>query len=580
MVLIPVIICSSAFSTYRSYKNTMEETTQIYQRFTQSVCDDMYYLQADMVDIATYFAVNAKIHNVLISSAESFGNDRLFWYNNTPIAFLQDILAIKNPIKTVILYPENGLNPYYQCYDGSVQNKDFAQIRQHPMYEKACSVQGDVVWYRYNVGEDSLYLQSQSDRIVACRMLYDLSKRKKLGFLVIGMDVAEFETICTGMIQYENEGMVVLGDDGEIFVQAGAVDEQILESLQSLHGRDEPLNGKEPFMKVDGRYVFHESNELGMTVYYISPEGNWSQRLMNDLLLPAFLLVALLVCSWPMSMLVSYSLARPLAALHISMEKFKKGDFEQQVEVINDDEIGQLSVAFNQMAKETKELVEKNYIMQLREKESELDALQAQINPHFLYNVLDSLYWQAVGDDNEKIAEDILALSKLFRLLLSQGQADIPVSREMELVTAYLQIQNMRFSKRLRYQIDIEEEILGARIQKLMIQPFVENSVVHGLEGRENGGTVCVTGKREGDYLHFTVIDDGVGMEQEEADRILYTEGNGQKTGLKIGSYAISNIRERLVLRYGEDFQLTIKSAVDQGTRVDLIVPMEEQKGE
>lgn len=220
--------------------------------------------------------------------------------------------------------------------------------------------------------------------------------------------------------------------------------------------------------------------------------------------------------------------------------------------------------------------------MALREKQSELDALEAQINPHFLYNVLDSLYWRATDDDNEKIAEDILALSKLFRILLSKGRSQIPVAQEIELISSYLQIQKMRFKKRLEYEINVEPEILEERISKLTIQPFVENAVVHGLENREKGGTVKVTGRSEGKYMRFLVEDDGSGMSQEETDRILHGEDMKNYASSRIGGYAIYNIRQRLILQYGEDFSLTIKSGIDRGTRVDIFIPkgMEENGGE
>ena len=261
-----------------------------------------------------------------------------------------------------------------------------------------------------------------------------------------------------------------------------------------------------------------------------------------------------------------------------AMEKFKKGDFDQQVPVETNDELGQLAGAFNQMMHDTKELIDRNYVMALREKESELEALEAQINPHFLYNVLDSLYWQAMDDDNEKIAEDILTLSKLFRLLLSKGQSQIPVSQEMELIASYLQIQKMRFMKRLNYSIDVDQEILEEKISKLTIQPFVENAVVHGLENMEKGGFVEVTGRLEGKYMRFMVTDDGSGMSQEEIDKVLYSQDMKSYASSRIGGYAIYNIHQRLILQYGDDFDLTIRSGINQGTCVDIRIPVMAEK--
>lgn len=582
LILVPTIIFASAFTTVTSYQDTIENMAGVYQRFTWNVSNDISYIQQDVMDISNYLAVNADVHNVLISSADAYADDKLFWDTNTPLSMLKDILAIKSSIRTLILYPENGLLPFYVSRDGSVQSKDIDVVAGSECYRKAQEADGDIVWARVNRSDRELYIDNKSDKIVACRILYDLSKKHKIGFLVIGCDVVSYERVCLGMLQNENEGIVVVGGEGEEFARVGTVDDGL---LQKLKYREDIWEQKEAhgFVKLDGYYVFHaENGETGIQVYYMSPRSNWNSQIMQNLTLPILLLIVLLVCSWPISRIAAYSMARPMENLNRAMDRFKNGDFDQQIPVETNDELGQLADAFNQMARDTKNLIDRNYVMALREKQSELDALEAQINPHFLYNVLDSLYWRATDDDNEKIAEDILTLSKLFRILLSKGRSQIPVGQEIELISSYLQIQKMRFMKRLAYEIDVEPEILEERISKLTIQPFVENAVVHGLENREKGGTVKVTGRSEGKYMRFLVEDDGSGMSQEEIDRILHGEDMKNYASSRIGGYAIYNIRQRLILQYGDDFSLTIKSGIDRGTRVDIFIPkiMEENGGE
>lgn len=295
------------------------------------------------------------------------------------------------------------------------------------------------------------------------------------------------------------------------------------------------------------------------------------------LLMPLLIMLLMLVCLWPLSSHLSRLLARPLNRLCDSMDKFRGGDFGQKVAVTSEDEIGQLTRSFNKMAEDIQNLIDQNYVMALREKKSELDILQAQINPHFLYNVLDSLYWRAVDMDNEEMGEEILALSNLFRLVLNQGQDIITVEKEVELVGCYLKIQKMRLETRLDYDIQVDEEILGCKISKLLIQPFVENAVVHGLEDSERGGYVKVRGFRQGDRLLFVIEDNGIGMEQNQADRILEEADKG-RIGDHISHYAISNIKERLRLRYQDQYSLEIISKENQGTYVRLSIPFEEEK--
>lgn len=171
--------------------------------------------------------------------------------------------------------------------------------------------------------------------------------------------------------------------------------------------------------------------------------------------------------------------SKPLHSLREAMEKFMQGDFSQKVEVMTQDEVGEASACFNRMVDDIRELIDKNYILAIKERESELDTLQAQINPHFLYNTLDSLYWKATESGNDEIAEDILSLSQLFRLVLNRGNGIVTVRTEADLLERYLQIQKMRFGKRLTYEISLEPEILEEKIPKLILQPFVENVIVH-----------------------------------------------------------------------------------------------------
>jgi two-component system sensor histidine kinase YesM len=348
---------------------------------------------------------------------------------------------------------------------------------------------------------------------------------------------------------------------------------------------------------------------------------------------PLLLALVLLACLWPLSLFASSVVSKPLHRLYTSMERFKEGDFNQRVEVsgggaLGMDEIGELSLEFNRMVREIKGLIDKNYALALHERQSELSALQAQINPHFLYNTLDSLYWEAFGAGSGKLAEDILSLSQLFRLTLARGEDEVPVSREFELVSHYLHLQKMRFGRKLEYSVELDGALRDRKIQKLVLQPFVENACVHGLELTGRAGSIAVTGSLAagGGWMEFEVRDNGAGIPAgklaaltgasagadagddaggkagaagdgagasasagTDADAGLSAGAAGDGAGAgagadaaedeayrseRIGRYAIRNVRRRLELRYGEGgFSLGIESAVGVGTTVRLRIP-------
>lgn len=237
------------------------------------------------------------------------------------------------------------------------------------------------------------------------------------------------------------------------------------------------------------------------------------------------------------------------------------------------DEVGEASACFNEMVDDMKRLIDKNYVMALKEKESELDVLQAQINPHFLYNALDSLYWQTLEHGDEKTAEDIMALSDLFRLVLNRGEGIVTVDNEMNLLKRYLHIQKMRFGKRLNYRIEVEETLLSEKLPKLILQPFVENAIVHGFEKGGDSYELTILGKRDGSDMVFYIKDTGVGMSREQVKAIWKQEDTRQYAGQRIGRYAIKNVKERLELKYQDRFLLEIESEEGKGTTVMLRLP-------
>lgn len=567
MVILAVSVASVALIYYYNYRTAAEENQIFYQRIVESIRENVEYLQQDVSDISDFLSGDAQIHSILATAPEVYQEKPLSWFYDVPVAFIQNLLAVKSQFRTLIIYPENELSPYYVSRDTSIYQMDLRKIRETEFYQKAEEAKGVLVWFRMEEGSNALYEKNDSDKIVGVKMIFNMSKSRKLGLLSMGIDTSKFAQICENGRFSQDECVVITDGQGEVLLSVGELPDSVLRSAKKAENWEEPV-------KAGNYYSFRSiSGDGGTYIYYFTPQKMWRQKARQMLLMP----LLMLVCLWPLSSHLSRLLARPLNRLCDSMDKFRGGDFGQKVAVTSEDEIGQLTRSFNKMAEDIQNLIDQNYVMALREKKSELDILQAQINPHFLYNVLDSLYWRAVDMDNEEMGEEILALSNLFRLVLNQGQDIITVEKEVELVGCYLKIQKMRLETRLDYDIQVDEEILGCKISKLLIQPFVENAVVHGLEDSERGGYVKVRGFRQGDRLLFVIEDNGIGMEQNQADRILEEADKG-RIGDHISHYAISNIKERLRLRYQDQYSLEIISKENQGTYVRLSIPFEEEK--
>lgn len=290
-------------------------------------------------------------------------------------------------------------------------------------------------------------------------------------------------------------------------------------------------------------------------------------------------LLGILICGvtiLPILFLVTDFLTRPLNQLADSMNRFRGGDLDAPVPFHGHDEIGQLGGIFNEMVEENRRLNEESYLLTIRSQEAELAKLQAQINPHFIYNTLNALQWTAIDKDEPEIAEMAYSIGQVFRLSLSGGQDFIPVSTERELLRFYLSLQEKRFENRLSYELNFMPDTLACKIPKLLIQPLVENSSIHGASDASSHVHIQVDVTRpSAGRLRIVVADDGAGIPPE----ILRLLPDKLDRGVSAHShFALRNISKRLALYYGGDYRFTIDSALGVGTTITIELPDEPPK--
>jgi two-component system sensor histidine kinase YesM len=298
------------------------------------------------------------------------------------------------------------------------------------------------------------------------------------------------------------------------------------------------------------------------------------RELTRDVDRVGILLLAVVSLALGAAFLVSRLIARritdPIPALIAQMKAVEEGDWEARVDVSSGNELGVLGRSFNQMTSKLKALIEEVYTGQIVRREAELKALQAQINPHFLYNTLDVIYWTAQMEKAPQSAEMVQALARLFKLGLNHGEEFTTVGREVEHLESYLVLQKMRFETPPEVTVDIDPALSPCVTPKLILQPLVENAFVHGLAGLERPGRISVTGRcedREGPVAVFVVEDNGVGMTQQRLAEVLSDDAANRD------SYGVKTVDESLRLFFGREFGLTIESSPGRGTRVTLILP-------
>ena len=271
---------------------------------------------------------------------------------------------------------------------------------------------------------------------------------------------------------------------------------------------------------------------------------------------------------------LSRSIYTPIKKLYDVTTTITKNDLQALVTHDNVDEITELGMSFNIMIGKIKELLDSKIKEQENLKKAELRALQAQINPHFLYNTLDTIIWMAEAKKTDQVIEIVSALSSFFRISLSKGMDWITIGEEVERTRSYLTIQKMRYRDIMDFEIEVEDEVSNFTVLKLILQPLVENALYHGIKNKRQGGIIIVRAKRKSENEVLLEVDDnGIGFTPEKLAR-LQAELEDDSGEIKLESgFGIGNVNQRVRLYYGKQYGLSIRSEYYTGTCVTLVIP-------
>ena len=270
-----------------------------------------------------------------------------------------------------------------------------------------------------------------------------------------------------------------------------------------------------------------------------------------------------------LSRFLSGYMYRPLKSLISYMRKVRKGDFSVRIEEKRKDEFEEVYSGFNRMLDELNNTMNNLETEKLLNKEAKIHILQEQINPHFLYNTLDTIFSMAKIKGEEAIAKMVFSLSKFFRISLSDGKNIVTLREASELFENYLSIQEIRFPGKFDYQINIPEELMTYMVPKFLLQPFVENSISHGLERSAGKGTLYIEGKEKNGILYFLVEDNGKGIPEEKLKDIQKVLEENTSSEY----FAVSNINSLIKLKYGSGYGVTITSKYEEWTKVQIVMP-------
>ncbi|NQX68005.1 sensor histidine kinase [Paenibacillus alba] len=286
-----------------------------------------------------------------------------------------------------------------------------------------------------------------------------------------------------------------------------------------------------------------------------------------------YLLMVCVVCflvSLLLTFVISGSISKPLHQLTHSMKNVASGNLQTSNEDVGKDEIGFLSGKFNTMVEQISDLVEHTKEEQIKKREIELQMLQAQINPHFLFNTLNSLKWTAVLNQATNVSDGLSALAELLRNTIVNRKEMISLSEELKNIENYMVIQRLRFGALYEIDYQIEDGLMNSRVLKFILQPIVENSIIHGLDENNADNKIRIGAQKQGNRIEITVQDNGKGMPMQQALKLLDSVNQAEQ---RLSNIGISNVNERIKLHFGEEYGLQIHSEIGVGTKVSLTMP-------
>lgn len=358
------------------------------------------------------------------------------------------------------------------------------------------------------------------------------------------------------------ENAFLVTKDGKIFSHT---DEAIVGTLYEWADLIDTSEQGGRFIKKGKEVLWNYSEDFQMALVCEYPVALTWKKQMPMIYMIAAIFALLAVFFGLYNYMEKRVITRPVKKLAIYFKKMENGTFEKMISPERKDEIGQLHIAYNSMIDRVQNLTSKVLAVELEKKEAELQALSAYINPHFLYNTLDSIHWKAILNRDTDVAEQILALSDVYRYILSRGKETVTFREEYEFEKKYFYLMQMRFDDRVSYELQFAPEVYDIALPKLLVQPLIENAIVHGLEPTVDGGTVAVQITIEEENLYITVSDDGVGFDRK-------IDLSGDEIEEEIPSFALTNINRRLRL-YFDDYQFRIVSEPQKGCKVMICIP-------
>lgn len=560
LILIVLLIFGSI--VYEKSRSIVRDKVSLSNLNTVSqIGSNIDIIMQDIHDISLFLIQSEDVRRYL--KLKKNGNiDELYSLQSNIQDALLNLTSSKMYIDNIYIQGFNGMNFSLQRFRSSVSDERVAQI---------VKLKGKDYWSFNQVQSNNGTIKNY---IAMERAINDIDNvSHSLGVLKIEVGENILSSIFRERLS-NSQGQYYLLDRSNKIISA-------LDTSKIGVQIDSELITNYSFKDQRGSFTVSVGDTRYLATYYRLPREGWlligleplhimlqeNNVIFNVILTAA--IVSVIICVFAIS-IFSVRLLGPLGKMRLMMKKIEIEDFNVQLPVKGNDEIALLGQSFNKMSARLRELIHEVYTFQLRQKEAELKSLQAQINPHFLYNTMDMIYWMARMEKAFETSRLVEATSKLFRLSLNSGQEITSVRNEVEHIRNYIVIQQKRYEDAIEFSLDVDDSLLHFMTIKLILQPLVENAIYHGIEKAGGKGTVRIRVYGDGDDLIYQVQDDGAGMDPEEINRLLISPEKENR------GFGIKNVNDRIQLYFGDSYGLSFAWSPETGTVVTAKQPKKE----
>lgn len=549
-VMLCIFLGLGAF-TYRQFQTlTVSKVRQMSSETTGSIRNNLDFL----LDTLNHQSLILLSSQVLQSALETPPAGNPFLRQNQVCTYLADFMNFNDVISSIYLFDQNGIAYYVDS--ASPKNLSLSAIRKADWYPRLVALNGG---FLLELNGGGAYTAGPDTYVSLIRVVNSLNTQKPIGVMVVNVSAKYISrTVMQGSGAYNMR--VILRDEADRDILGAPQEEPGLAGVLGAADADPVIR------KIGGEnYIISTAvNRFGWKITSVTPFSELTKQVVTTNITLIVFIVVIGVLFLAAFIFISLLITKPIHKLAVSMKAAENGEFREIDIRTGNDEIGHLKDVYNMMVRKIVVLFDDIIREQAMKRKKELEVLQMEIKPHFLYNSFDSIASLALSGRNSEVYRLVQSLGRYYRGFLSVCDEEVTIGRELEIVDSYLAIQEIRFPGKFAVEREIDEGTLGCRIPSLTLQPLVENAINHGIRGKPGKGVLTLRSVFEGDRVLLTVEDDGIGIDRDTVLEI--RAGRSKGVGLRA-------TMERLRLCFSAADLLTIESEKGRGTKVTIALP-------